>query len=552
MDRKEDNFMTKIKKIWSDQSVSDRIGWFLVIVAFLANCYIIFKGTKAFFHSDDATAILFAREQWQQKRIYPEHWNFGTDIWNFGLNTLIIPLLGICSKWLDARAWAVVIQTFFAMVAFGMFKKAGVLGKRVWIVLLAALMPISEVVSEHFYFQATYMTMVIYLAIMILASIVTMSEKKIWRIGGYLLLLLMLVLRIGAGYSMILVFSAPMLVSLAFMAVLEAHKSEKRDINKLKKYCITMLVIVCGTIAGIIYNYYLVKIVGLNISAVGDYGFITYDRIGESIVFMVSCFARLFGAADKSCSLLSIAGINKALAFVYMVFVLIYIPISLFRGFKTMTERQKIFYSFSVISSFGVCYIFVISGMQHARYLLWIYFYSFVNLGMWIDCFKKRNYSFAKEIRVVVMALFVILLTSIYGYYLTYDYEKNEDSLGVNNNFIDGKVDYELIEYLEQRNYTLGYGLYWQSYAYRAASDGRVRMAAIHNNWGGPYLWLNSTKWYEEEGEPCFVLVTEGQYKDMPRVYKDVSYKTEEFHGYKILLYHSMADLKKIWKESEG
>lgn len=541
--------MKRIKELWAGQKWIDCIGWILVAVVFLADCIIIMKGTRAFFHSDDATAILYAREQWMQKKIYPEQWNYGTDIWNIGLNTIIIPLLKICSSWLSARAWAVIIQTALALGVFALFRKAGILGKRVWLVLLAALMPVSEVVSEHFYFQATYMTMIIYLAVMILAVFLSLNEKKGLRVAGYCLLAAMLIFRIGTGYSMILVFSAPMLASLFFMIILERHKAETRNKNKIKKYSYVMLVIVGGTIAGAVYNYYLTEYMGLGVSAVGDYEFIQYDGMGNSFVFMLSCFMRLFGAADKSCSLLSLAGVNKALAFVYMVFVLLFVPVSLFRGFrKNLNEKQKIFFCFSLVSTFCVCYLFVISGMEHARYLLWVYFFSFMNLGIWICNFRKFRYSYGREIRVGAAVFFFVLLSGIYGYYLSYDYQKNVDCLGVNNNSIDNTVDYDLIAYLEEKDYTLGYGLYWQSYCYRAASDGKIRMAAIHNNWNEPYMWLNSKKWYKNTGEPCFVLVTKWQYENMPESYKGASYATEEFHEYKILLYHSTDEVQSLWK----
>ena len=94
-----------MKKKWYEHSNRlDQIGWLLVVMVFVANIFIIFKGTRAFIHSDGATAILYAREQWEQKALYPQQWNYGTDIWNVGLNTIIIPLLKVCSSWLTARA----------------------------------------------------------------------------------------------------------------------------------------------------------------------------------------------------------------------------------------------------------------------------------------------------------------------------------------------------------------------------------------------------------------------------------------------------------------
>ena len=539
-----------MKKKWYEHSNRlDQIGWLLVVMVFVANIFIIFKGTRAFIHSDGATAILYAREQWEQKALYPQQWNYGTDIWNVGLNTIIIPLLKICSSWLTARAWAVVIQTVIALVVTALFQKVHVFEKRIWMVLLLLLLPVSEVVSEHFYFQATYMTMMIYLAAMILLSLLCISSRRGKRIVGYILLFGLLVFRVGTGYAMILVFSAPMMLSFFAAIVLELHKGSEKDISKIKKYVYVMAVIAIGTLLGMIYNGRLTERLNLNVSAVSNYEFIPYNEIGQSFLHMCSCFMRLFGAADKPCSLLSLGGINKCISFVYMIFMLGYVPVSLLRRFqKVLNEKQKLVFLFTLFSSFFVCYLFVISGMDHARYLLWVYYYSIINFGIWICKFRSFEYEYAKEIKVMVIGVYVMLVMGVYGYYLTYNYSINSDSLGVNNNSIDNQVDYDLIDYLEEKGYKRGYGLYWQTYSYMVASDGNLSMAAIDNEWKGPYKWLNSSKWYENTGEPCFVLVTKWQYEQMPEKYKEKCYKTEKFHEYKILLYHNTGEVQSLWE----
>ena len=49
--------MKWIKRQFEDKW--DLLGWIIVTLAFASNVIIIFKGTWAFFHSDDATAIMF-------------------------------------------------------------------------------------------------------------------------------------------------------------------------------------------------------------------------------------------------------------------------------------------------------------------------------------------------------------------------------------------------------------------------------------------------------------------------------------------------------------
>lgn len=92
----------------------DIAGWICVLILFFLNSIIIYKGTWNFIHSDGATAILFALEQMEQGKIYPDNWYNGTGIWNIGLQTLIIPFLKICDAWLNARVAAVILQMIIA------------------------------------------------------------------------------------------------------------------------------------------------------------------------------------------------------------------------------------------------------------------------------------------------------------------------------------------------------------------------------------------------------------------------------------------------------
>ena len=476
--------MKWIKRQFEDKW--DLLGWIIVTLAFASNVIIIFKGTWAFFHSDDATAIMFAREQWAQKKIYPDGWHYGTNIWNIGLNTIILPFFKLCEHWLDARACAVVAQTIVMMIFVVFYKKLQVIGKRSWLVVLAMLLPISEVISEHWYFQATYMTIVLFLMGMILFSILSLNEKTWIKILSFIALIIILVCSISTGYSMILVFVCPMLATIFLYAIQIYHVNQEK--KQLIKYCQLMGVIIIATVIGMLYNIFLSKRLGIHTSSVGGYYFITFDKIGESVIQLVNAFMRLFGAADKNTSLLSLGGINKVLAFVYFVFLMIFLPICLIRKYKYLkSSGQKIFVLFSIISSIANIYLFIVAGMARPRYLIWCYFYAIIWMGIWIDNYEVMKFEYGKELKQGLIAFYTFLTLGVYSYYLTYDYYNNPDVLGINNTYLDYKLDYDLLQYMEDKGYTFGYAYYWASYSYTAASDGRVQIGAIDYDWSRPY-----------------------------------------------------------------
>lgn len=524
----------------------DILGWLLVILALGLNFIIIFKGTRAFIHSDGATVITYAMEQISQRKLYPDGWWYGTDIWDFGLNTLIVPFLKLCTHWIDARACAVMVQTMCIIPITLWMKRQELLREKVWIVVLFFLVPVSEVVSEHWYFQATYMTLCLVLAVMILSVSMILSQNKKESILGTVILLLLLFFKIGAGYMLLLVFALPMLLTMLLQAVKENHKGNKQEIYK---YLRAAGILTIGILIGVLYNKYLLSVLNTNMSATSGYGFVNYQSVSTGVLNVIINFSRLFGVADKEGVLLSLGGINKALAFVYCVGMLGFIPFMLIKKFnKLKNEFQRIFLLYSFISSFAVLYLHVFAGMPQSRYLIWIYFYSIIWLGIWVDNYSIMKFEYEKEIKIGLAAFSVVFIGGVYTYYLTYDYENNPDSLGVNNVYVDYKVDRELLEYLEENNYTYGYSTYWFAHSNYVASDGKIKMSAVTPDWKQPYYWLTSEKWFQEvqEGE-CFLLVPSAQYAVVPEVYKNKAIKREIFHDHVIYIYEDFATMQEIW-----
>lgn len=542
--------ISKIKnKGWDKYDIA---GWVIIALAFVANCIIIYKGTWAFIHSDGATVITLAREQWRQKKIFPDNWNYGTDIWSIGLNTLILPFFKLCKHWLNARVCAVIVQTLLMIASVLWLKKSGLLGKYWCITALTMLIPISEVITEHWYFQATYMTAILWLIVMMQFTFWCIDKGAKKRLAGAVLLLLVVISRVSMGYSMILVFSAPMLAALLLLGLMELHKGKMANKNLIKKLILAGSAIILGTVIGILFNSVLSGKLNLARTATGGYAFTDFYQLDDSLGNMFGCFARLFGAADTgNVSLLSLNGINKALAFVYLCFTLFFVPYSLIKKFdRIKSVKQRLCIIFMMVSSFATMYIFVFAAMPQARYLIWIYFYSVINLGIWIA--NYRVFSYGKELKVCFVVFIAVLSLGMYTYYLTYDYDSNPDCLGVNNTGINYKVDRELLSYLEEKNYTYGYAGYWQSYSNMVASDGKIKIAALKNDWTGPYYWLNTGNWYKEENHSgkCFLLVTDSQYdEELPDLYKSRAIREECYNGYHILLYKGINDMWKIWGE---
>lgn len=526
----------------------DIAGWVIIALAFVANCIIIYKGTWAFIHSDGAASVVLAVEQWGQKKIYPIGWHYPTYIANFELCTIIIPFLKICKHWLDARACAVMVQTVLMLGLLAWGKKIKLYNKRWWIILLAMLLPISEPVSEHFYFQGSYMALIVWLMLSILLTFVCMASKRKVRLTGYIMLLIALVLGVGRGYTLVLVYVLPTLATCLFMVIYEKHRLNMHE-NKKKKYIIVFGIVALSTVLGLLYNKYLLGHVQLSTSATSTFSFRDYSMFDDGVLALFNAFMRLFGAADKQTDLVSLGGVNKALAFVYGLIMLGVIPFYLIKYFnKLKNDIQRFFVVFSFVSSFAVIYIFVFTGMTHSRYLLWIYLYTIIQLGIWLDNFEVFKFKYKSEIKVGVVVFALTLMLGVYIYYLSYDYQINPDQLGVNNNYIDHRVDYELIDYLEENNCTFGYAGYWQSTSYMVASDGKVKIAPLAYDWSGPYLWLSSDKWYQPRKGKCFMLLTEKQYEEVPDRYKKAAQKEDTFKTFKILYYKDVKTFQKLWQ----
>lgn len=524
---------------------------FILLLAFLCEAAIIFKGAWNFFHSDDSTVITLAFEQWNQKKIYPVDWCYGTSLWNFGLNTLALPFLKICKHWISARAAAVVLQTAIMLFLIWCFKKSEVLGKYFWISSLLMLLPISEVITEHWYFQATYMTEIICLIMLIVLTLYIMKNGKAKCLAASICLIFLLSIKIETSFIMLLVFVAPMLATLVLYAIYQSHYQK----IVFWKYCLAGGIIAVGTIIGYIRYNSMIGTLNMTRSAMGGFRFILFADMGESLLNLWNGFLRLYGASDQVQDLLTLGGVNKAIAFVYLLFMLLVVPVCIKRNFsKLRTDNQKIFFIFSLISTFAVMWIFLFTGMKASRYLIWIYFYSIINLGILIDNIDGFHFTFAKEYKVGFIIFFLVMNLGCYTYYMTYDYEANPDLLGINDGYRPYKLDWELLDYMEQKGYTCGFSYYWASYNYMVASDGRIRMAAlVENDWSRPFYWLNSKRWYEMEDEngECFLLVPNSKMEIVPVEYAEKADRKDEYHDHTIFIYKGIDVLKEIWEKNK-
>lgn len=540
------NLEAKIKKL----NKLDIIGIIILLLAFSCEIFIIFKGTHYFFHSDDSTVITLALEQWKQKKIYPTDWCYGTGIWNFELNVLVLPFLKICKHWLHARAAAVVLQTAIMLFLMWGFKRSEILGKYFWVSPLMLLLPISEVITEHCYFQATYMTGIVYLMALILLTLCLMKKGKVKCLVASICMLLILITRMETGFIYLLVFIAPMLATLVFFAIYKSHYEK----ISLRGYYLAGGVIIAGTVIGYIRYNSLIGTLNMTRSAVGGYAFIPSIDMGNSLLNLWNCLLRLFGAADKSQELLTLGGINKAIAVVYLIIMLLIVPICIGKNFSRLrTDNQKIFFMFSVISALANIYIFLFTGMSTSRYLIWIYFYAIINLGILIDNIETFDFAFEKEYKIGFALFFIVINLGCYTYYLTYNYDENPDILGVNDEYRTYKLDYDLLDYMEKKGYTCGYSYYWASYSYMAASDGRIHMGAlVEKDWSRPYYWLNSKRWYdmEDENGECFLLVPNSKMKYIPQEYVKKADRKDEYHDHTIYIYKGVNVLKEIWEKN--
>lgn len=466
---------------------------FLAILA-ISILLIIFKGTESLFHSDDATVVLVAREQILQKKLIIDDWNHSTSLWTIGLQTFVIPFLLFIKDWILCRELAVILQTvLFLVVVYKMLKFFDI-RERLFCLALC-IIPVSEEILEHTFFQATYLTFQLFYYIIITMLLYLYKKTDPWKKTLIYGMLCVLVIVIGchSNLAAISATTVPIFGAIILYYLIEnfiLHQKKKPD----KKMVYVGVILICSTVASLLIYLLLSKITGFEFANVGVSEFIGKSGYGLKISEYVDEFLLLYGGVGEN-SLFSLEGILRVLRIFYMIFMCFLVPCYLLWNYKNLESMQKLFLLYSVLTYVILSLVALTTGKCSSRYFIPVYFNNVVLFGIFSRHMEKEFWVLTKMFQSAI----AVLAIGCSLFYLAYDYEENRNDIGMWRSGYD-TADQGLVQFLEEENIGFIYAPYWQAYANMVISDGKVQAMAYEDNEPMKIKrWLNSDRWSDPE-----------------------------------------------------
>lgn len=505
-----------------------------IAVSFFSVIMIIFKGAGQVYNSDTATALLLANEQIKSKQIFPDGWVYADSIWTLAFNLFVLPFMLFIEDWVLCRNLASIFQLILIIGVFVWFSRY-ISKKYGWLVIVLFLIPLSPTIIEHFFFQATYATQVLWYFLVLACGFCVLNEKnkRKYRCLATIISAFMCLQLILGGYRHILTLIAPLLGSYAIVWYQEWKKNNISHIF-YNRYILNIALISIGAISGFLLYLCLSEHVLIEqgaSEAMISQGYELYYRLGAAIgnIFTV------YGAVDYG-TLISASGIFKFIKAIYCIALVAYIPISLFRKYELLNIWQKIFYLYSVFTFALTLYVNVFTDIGHARYYLLIYVNSLVLAVIWLE---------VANVDMIIRngILIAIALLGVYSYrhYIIYDYNQNVEYVGYYPTIQEKE---QLFQMLKNEGLDFGYASYWNAYAITALTSGNIEMLAIDGDSESyisvePYYWLTNVHWYEADyhSGKSFLLLTDQEMEWIAQSYIDSAEEIQKCGIYNILIY---------------
>lgn len=519
--------MEKIKLVYK------KLPFIWLILAFIGILAIVFLGTRALFHADDATAVLFAREQLLQKKFLPDDWNNGTSIWTIGLQTFVLPFLMFLNDWILCRELAVCVQTILFVICFWFLMREIGIKEKVYLLILS-IVPVSEEILEHCFFQATYMTLQLFEYFVVAITISALAKYKVKNKYSYIYLFGIIFSIVISCHSTLVTVATSVLPILG--AIIIYYALEYIFSNENIKLTINEFIIIGAIIIGIIFAliiyYYLQNNYGFSLEDANVSEFIGKTGYANMINSVFDEFLLLYGAVGEG-SLFTLQGITRGVRLAYFLTSAIIVPTILLVNYKRIkSKNQKTFIIYSVLTFFILIFIAVITGKCSSRYFIPVYFNNILLLGILADSMLKD-----KLLTYIYKFCIAFLSLMCFGLYIMYNYTENPNDIGMwrSNSWT---ADTELIELLEEKEVGLIYAPYWTAYSNMVASNGIVQGVAYIG--GDPMNfkeWLDSSRWAELDYYDGRTAVIFNVAYDLNDVYLELASESLQYKGWQILVF---------------
>lgn len=469
-----------------------QIVFFITLI--ICGLTIVFLGTEYLFHSDDATVVLVAREQILQKKLIIKDWNHSTVLWTIGLQTFIIPFLLFIKDWILCRELAVILQTIlFLIVVYKIMKKLEIREKLFFLAL--CILPVSEEILEHTFFQATYLTFQLFYYAILLFLVCFYENLGIKKKACFYGILcgIVIVVSCHSNIAAISSITVPILAAIVLYYFIENYILFHRS-KPDKRILFVSAVLILATVVGMGIYVVICKITGFDFANAGVNEFIGTSGYGMKITDYIDEFLLLYGAVGEN-ALFSIEGILRIVRILYLVLACFIAPCYLIWNYKKLESRQKLFLLYSIAVYGILTMVAVLTGKCSSRYFIPVYFNNIVLLGICCKYAEENFYVFAKVIQTGLAAMAI----GCCFFYVTYDYQENINNIGMWRSGFD-VADKELVEFLEENDIHFIYAPYWHAYSNMVISDGNVQAMAYDGN--EPMQtknWLNSNRWNQPE-----------------------------------------------------
>lgn len=465
-------------------------------LAILSVSYCAFVRVNCYTDSDMASDILLAKECWLKKSFWPTSWIYSTEIRMLSTQLIAAPIFAFTSSLNFVKALSAILISLLSPVSL-LFLLNQLKIKQNWLKFVCCIVvfsPFSELLWKYFQFGSYYIPHVcwsfIYAGLFIALAFNENSKRKelIFKILFFILSFIFGLTSI----RYIIQFIFPITLTVTSFKVAKIYKNNIKF--NFRNFFIEDKVIFFSWTGLILAGF---GYIGNNIVLQKIYSFSQYNTIAFNAFGDVP-FSKWFGDILASfgymnnVSAFTPAGINNILLYIGLAFfilcVISFIKISSKREFLT---SGYFFVVFAVVSEIFNCFIFTNSDYW-PRYLA-------ITMPLFIPClaiFVEENEIFPVKKYLAAVILFSVTLSNSF---ITY-----EKVLITDQNTDKNSV----VKFLEDKNYTLGFGSFWNANVITQMTDGKIEMCDVRYKYTP---WLTSKRYYEDNyknDQKTFLLIS--------------------------------------------
>ncbi|MCM1105185.1 MAG: hypothetical protein NC409_13900 [Clostridium sp.] len=522
-----------------------RIRYVLLAAMFVGMCgaaYIILAYSKDYFHSDFAGFLFLAKEQFAQKKMFPDGFHYTTDIFFLMPSVTMAPFFAVLDNELlihelGMLLYIIILCALIFKLFWNGYKKAAA------IAVTFFLLPLSWVITDIFFLQGAYLVICLFKVLLLIAIqhlFATENDKRTKRcIAG--------ICYLAAGfltnYAMLRGIATDMLpILFAFLAMILLREGISVGSwikqKTLLLYSISTVVII--VVSGIHYVL-LCNRLGFDSLSL-KVGLVDSGSLVQNILKLPAVVLEAMGwvAGD---SLFQLTTVKSCGIFVYAIVSQIMIPLYLLSKVHIIKNKFLQFMVLYInISNFTTSFVMVATGAMESRYYLPAYFNNLLLLGLVGKWLLENKYEELKAVPAIALLMLTVFVDASYIHSGPSGWKENV-------NLFDPQADQTFYDFLLEHDLAYGYATFWNAYPITFLSNEKVVVVA--HDAGKPtvpyYFNTNdedhydyyaiSEHYYDPTLHPgrCFVLVAGGE--TIPEVYYQLAEETLTYENFTILVY---------------